>query len=67
MSEPTEAASGCTRLPERLALVGEGERRAGVVAGLRDAPGDGLVVGDAHDQAALAAHQSGRHDVAPPA
>ena len=42
---------------ERLALIGEGERRA--VRGERpgDAPGDRVVVGDPHDQPALALHQ----------
>ena len=48
-------------LAERLALVGEGELGAVLVRALGDAPGDGLVVRDPHDQAALAAHQSGRH------
>ena len=47
---------------ERLALVGEGELRA--VRGERpgDAPGDRMVVGDPHHQAALALHQL-RHGV----
>ena len=45
---------------ERLALIGEGER--GAVSGERprNAPGDRVVVGDPHDQPALALHQS-RH------
>ncbi len=42
---------------QRLALVGEGHLRAlgGQLAG--DAPGDGILVGDAHDEALLAPHQ----------
>ena len=50
-------------LPERVALIGERELGALVGAGLGDAPGDRPVVGDAHDQAALAGHQalSNRH------
>ena len=51
LGERLDAAS------ERLALVGEGERRA--MGGKRpgDAPGDRVVVGDPHDQPALALHQ----------
>ena len=43
---------------ERLALVGEGELRPVRGKDLGDAPGDGMVVRDAHDQAALALHQT---------
>ncbi len=44
---------------ERLALIGEG--KLGAVRGQRlgDAPGDRMIVGDAHHQAALALHQFG--------
>ena len=45
-------------LAERLALIGEGEFRAFGGEGLGDAPGDGMIVGDAHDQAAFARHQA---------
>ena len=44
-------------LAEGRALVGEGHLGAGGVQRLRDAPGDRAIVGDAHDQAALALHQ----------
>ena len=46
---------------ERFALIGESE--FGALAGQRfgDAPGDRMIVGDAHHEAALAAHQSRRH------
>ncbi len=47
-------------LLERIALIGEGKVRAMRAAGLGDAPGDRAVVGDTHDQAALAAHESRR-------
>ena len=43
---------------QRVALIGEGELGALRVAGLGDAPGDRAVVGDPHDQAALAAHET---------
>ncbi len=51
-------------LLERIALIGEGELGALGAAGLGDAPGDRAVVGDPHDQAALAAHETRgfRHD-----
>ena len=53
---------GRDTLPERLALVGESKLRAGNVQRLCDAPGDGAVVRDPHDEPALASHQSlGRH------
>ena len=45
-------------LLERIALIGEGEFGALRMAGLGDAPGDRAVVGDPHDQAALAAHEA---------
>ena len=48
-------------LAERLALIGEGHLRAMGVQGARDAPGDRVLVGDAHDEAALVVHQ-GEHD-----
>ena len=45
-------------LAERVALIGEGE--LGAVRRKRpgDAPGDRMIVGDAHDQPALALHQT---------
>ena len=46
-------------LLQGVALIGEGELGAVRMAGLGDAPGDRPVVGDPHDQAALAAHQTG--------
>ena len=39
---------------EPFALVGEGERGAGLVPGLGDGPGDGALVGHADDQTNLA-------------
>ena len=45
-------------LQQRLALIGESKLRALVGAGLGDAPGDRPVVGDTHDEAALARHQA---------
>ena len=42
---------------QRLPLESEGEIRALRGAGRGDAPSQGTVIGDAHDQAALAAHQ----------
>ena len=45
-------------LLQRVALIGERELGALRMAGLRDAPGDRPVVGDAHDQAALAPHEA---------
>ena len=44
-------------LLERIALIGEGERGAVAVARLGDAPGERAMVGDPHDQAALAAQK----------
>src|ERR1700676_2227191 len=43
---------------ERLALIGEGELGAMRCEHLGDAPSDRVIVGDAHNQAALALHQS---------
>ena len=51
-------------LPERLTLIGEGDLAALGMNGLGDSPGDGTVVGNAHDDAALARHQSG-HECPP--
>ena len=42
---------------ECVALIGERQLGARIGAGLGDAPGDGLVIGKAHDQAALSRHQ----------
>ena len=42
---------------KRLALIGEREVRALSRDGLGDAPGNRLIIGDAHDQAFLARHQ----------
>ena len=52
--EPTDSRQRLDALAERVALIGEGE--LGAVRGERpgDAPGDRMVVGDAHDQPALA-------------
>ena len=54
----------CQRLDapaESLALVGERERRTVRRQPAGDAPGDRMVVGDPHDQPALALHEL-RHD-----
>ena len=40
-------------LAERFTLIGEGEFSAFSRNRLRDAPGDGVAVGDPHDEAAL--------------
>ena len=45
-------------LLERVALIGEGEISTLVAAGTRDTPGNRAVIGDTHDQAAFAAHQT---------
>ena len=45
---------GLDPLLQSVALIGEGEVGALTVGGLGDAPGDRPVVGDPHDQAALA-------------
>ena len=52
-------------LAERLALIGEGEFRAVLAQGLGDAPGNGMVVGDAHDEAALSLHQTVHSETSP--
>ena len=41
---------------ERLALIGKGQIRALCGAGLGNAPGDRVIIGDAHHEAALALH-----------
>ncbi|MGY3449320.1 hypothetical protein ACVILH_001662 [Bradyrhizobium sp. USDA 4353] len=51
-------------LAERIALVGEGHLGAVRSERLGDAPGDRMVVGDAHHQTAFACHQT-LHDVSP--
>ena len=43
-------------LPQRLALISEGEVGAMMVQCLRDSPGDGPLVGDTHDEALLTRH-----------
>ncbi len=45
-------------LLERVTLVGEGELRPGGAACLGDSPCDRAIVGDTHDEAALAAHET---------
>src|SRR5262245_8134368 len=45
-------------LAKRLALIGERELRAMLMERLGDAPGDRMIVGNAHDEPALAAHQT---------
>ena len=45
-------------LLEGFALIGKRDLGALVGAGLGDAPGDRAIVGDAHDEAALAGHQA---------
>ncbi len=45
-------------LLQRLALIGESKLGAVRAAGLGDAPGERALVGDPHDQAALAAHEA---------
>ena len=59
---PIDSASGLTRRPSASPWIGEGE--LGAVRGERlgDAPGDRVIVGDAHHQAALAFHQFGHVD-----
>ena len=42
---------------ERIALIGEGEFRTVIGEHFGDAPGDGMIIGDAHDEAAFAFHQ----------
>ena len=59
------SAAGLQRLDQRqhallehIALIGKGQFRAGLVQRLGDAPGNGVLIGDAHDQAAFALHQA---------
>ena len=52
-------------LAERLALIGEGKLGAMRLQRLRNAPGDRMIIGDAHDQTALALHQVLHRRVAP--
>ena len=42
--------------PQRVALVGKGQFRAGIRTGLGDAPGDGFIVCQPHDETAFASH-----------
>ena len=46
-------------LLQRIALIGQGNFAALGVDGLGDTPSDRTVVGDAHDDASLALHQTG--------
>ena len=48
-------------LLERFALVGKRQLRAVLAQLLRDAPGERLLVGEAHDQPALSRHQPSGH------
>src|ERR687886_767271 len=50
---------------EGFALIGEGQLGALLGQALGDAPRDGVVVGDAHDEAALPAHEPLRSTHAP--
>ena len=59
-SEPRDCGQRRHPLAERLALIGEGEFRPVLGQRLGDAPGDRVIVGDAHDEAALPLHQT-RH------
>jgi hypothetical protein len=43
---------------QRIALIGKGKIGTGFAARLGDAPGDRPVIGDPHDQSALAAHET---------
>ncbi len=45
-------------LSEGFALIGERQFRAVLGQSLGDAPGDGVIIGDAHDEAPLAGHQA---------
>ena len=45
-------------LAEQIALIGKGQLRACFMQRLGDAPGDGMLVGHAHDQAAFALHEA---------
>ena len=59
--EPETFGERAHALAQRLALIGEGELGALGGERLGDAPGDRMVVGDAHHEAALAAHQARFH------
>ena len=59
LGERLHAAAEC------FALVGESQRRTLLGELLRDPPRDRVIVGDPHDEAALAAHQL-PHAVRPP-
>ena len=65
---PTSCGQRLDPLLQRIALIGECKLGALRPAGLGDAPGNRAVVGDPHDQAALAAHKTGRVHIflAPP-
>ena len=68
MADDMRAELGGERLDallQRVALIGERELRALRARGAGDAPGDRAVVGDAHDEAALAGHQLPAHASAP--
>ncbi len=62
--EPSFGRQRLHALAQRLALIGEGQFGALRGQRLGDAPGDGVVVGDPHDQAAFALHHS-RHGLYP--
>src|ERR1700761_5637523 len=55
-------------LAQGVALIGEGQLGAMIRKRLGDTPGDGMIVGDAHDEAALSGHQTrcGAHIALPP-
>ena len=55
---PTSCGQRLDALLERVALIGEGKLGAVTMAGFGDAPGQRALVGDPHDQAALAAHEA---------
>ena len=46
---------------QRITLIGERQFRPGLGQGPGNAPGDGFVIGKAHDQPTLALHQSVFH------
>ena len=46
-------------LLQRVALPGQRNFRARVGTGLGDAPSDGTIIGDTHDEAAFASHEAG--------
>ena len=65
-SEPSCSASGPHALLQRLALIGEGELGALRRQRLGDPPGERAVVGEAHDQPALALPSSRSFTSVPP-